>query len=158
MYTNALAFLYEYITVMAIDFFDFPVLTGRGVKIAQVPAMVLYEYIAACIGKGFLPNFLVQRKGENFFRLSTLYTITKTDLRAIVYQYHDTPYKRIGEWKKHCNSIARGFEIVCCLAYGGIHKGDNKHSCDMTDKDGKNHEMKIAKGIFMLQAELQEEE
>lgn len=147
---NAIERLYKYIDIMQINTFFVPVLTGRGIAIQPLDAPSFADWITDYYtANDNLPNCVYLNDDELFLRFNTTLSLTKIQLPSRGrYSYIQTQAKRYGQWPKHHNMIARGFEIFCTEIAGGVHRGDDISEVDIVHPYYGRVECKTMRGEF----------
>lgn len=161
---KALAMMEEYINAMRIDKIAIPEQISGAVNVVLLDAMQLYNAIGEYVTKfpddeKALPNIVYIGKGEEFFRIGRAYQATKmwqgiSSVRKVKLK---TEYVKVNDIPEHCNSKARGFEIVTATITGGQHTGDDIKEVDVISSIYGRIECKIGKGRVYTAAKLDDE-
>ena len=143
-------FLNEYVKELQIDAFALPVQMSRcaGFVLVDAPSF------ADASGNLKSAGLLVQRRGEDYYRLREKYSAVWMIpiLRGLVVGRYDLPLiRRVGDIPPHMGMQARGFELEVAARLGGEHLGDKYSSIDVLLRDGRRIECKYGNGIFMTQ-------
>ena len=144
--------LKEYINTMHIDNFAIPVQGSGKIGVLIIDAQDFYKTVT--IDGCPLVNVA---KGEEFYRLNRTLTVTKilpifrNCKKSLIWI---DSIAKLGEIPKHCNSVARGFEVVTAQAVNGLHTGDNIAQIDVISDIYGRIECKTGKGRLYTAAAL----
>lgn len=129
-----------YVKKMHIDFFAVPIEKDGFVHIALIEP----ENIINAIEQDM--PVIERRKGELFYRVKRVYSPIKTLPYYRPTHLIKTDVKRVSDIIPHCNSIARGFELLVARALNAEHVGDNINSVDVIQTVYGKIECKIGGG------------